>query len=367
VTQENLYQLALSFIPGIGDQSIKVLISYVGSAEKIFKLSSGKLQKIPGVGVSTAASIVHAQEALRKAEQQLILAEKDGAQLLFYTDEAFPFRLREIPDGPVILFAKGNIPFNAPKTIAIVGTRKATEYGKEQTFQLVQALLPWQPLIVSGLAYGIDIFAHTASLQHQLPTLAVMASGLQYIYPPAHAPVVKKMFSNGGIASEYEYGIKPEIGFFPARNRIVAGLSDAVVVIEAAEKGGALITAELANSYHREVFALPGNINQSHSKGCLHLIRDHKAHILTGVSDIVRIMNWDQKVVKKKTFTLPENASDSERQVLKLLQDQGEQGLDDLSWKTNIALNKLASLLLKLEFEGWLKSLPGKRYKVIEK
>jgi DNA processing protein len=363
VLQEKLYQVALGMIPGVGSMYTKTLISHIGSAEKIFSMPKGKLLQIPGVGQVLAQSICNSKESLVKAEKQLERAEKEKARLIFYTDKEYPVRFKEVPDAPVMLYVKGPADLNSKRTVAIVGTRSATEYGKSQTEKLVEELGPWSPLIISGLAYGIDVYAHQACLNKQIPTLGVMASGLDYIYPTVHKNIASRMTEMGGLATEYGYGTMPEVGFFPARNRIVAALSDVVIVIEAAAKGGALITAELANGYHREVFALPGNLTQSHSKGCLNLIRDHKAHILTETMDLVKLMNWDQQTSEKKEEPLPDNLSETEISILRLLQEQGDMALDDLSWKSSISLNKLAGLLLKLEMDGLIKALPGKRFK----
>lgn len=363
--QEKLYQLALGMIPGIGSVYTRALISHFGSAERVFQIPKGKLLQVPGIGRVLAEALSNTREALMKAESQLAKAEKEHVRLLFYTEPEYPARLKEVADAPVLLFVKGNVDMNISRTVAIVGTRSATAYGRDQTDKLVRELLPWSPLIVSGLAYGIDICAHQSALHYGLPTLGVMASGMDYIYPALHKETARKMLQNGGLATEYVFGTMPETPFFPARNRIVAALSDVTVVVEAAERGGALITAELANSYNREIFALPGNVDQSHSKGCLNLIRDHKAHILTDTNDLIKLMSWDQPAKKKAVHIIPEHLSETEKQILNVLHDQGELQIDDLSWKASVPLNRLAGLLLQLEMEGLVKALPGKRFKKI--
>src|SRR5690606_16227964 len=215
---------------------------------------------------------------------------------IFYTDKNYPTRLKQINDAPSLLYVKGNVDFENQKMVAIVGTRKATEYGKRCVEDLVAELVPHRATIVSGLAYGIDIHAHKQAVKNDLPTFGVMGSGMDIIYPSAHKETAKKMFANGGLITEHPFGTKPDAHNFPARNRIVAALSDAVIIVEAAAKGGALITADIANSYNKDVFAMPGNLRQSHSAGCNNLIKSNRAHLLTSVKDLEYIMNWDPAV-----------------------------------------------------------------------
>jgi DNA processing protein len=267
-----------------------------------------------------------------------------------------------------MLYVKGNVNFECEKVVGIVGTRQATAYGRERVEDLVQGLVPHQALIISGLAYGIDIHAHKQALKNNLPTIGVMGSGIDKIYPASHTDTAKKMMEHGGIVTEHRFGTAPDAHNFPARNRIVAGLCDAVVIVEAAEKGGALITAEIANSYNKDVFAYPGNIGQSHSAGCNNLIKSNRAHLLTAVKDLEYIMNWDvnTKPEKKATFSL-ESYDEVEQVVLKTLLENNQQlMIDELSWRTNLPVSQLASILLGLEFKNVVKSLPGKIYKVVK-
>jgi DNA processing protein len=252
VNQNRLSFLALHFIPGVGDHLIKQLISYCGSAEQVFRTPKGRLLKIPGIGQVTAESII-SEKSFRHAEDELRKAEKEETEILFFTDKNYPQRLKGIVDAPSILYHKGNASLNHPKTVAIVGTRQATEYGKQIASRIVESLKPHDPLIVSGLAYGIDIQAHKQALKVGLPTLAVMGSGIDIIYPSAHSDTAKRIATQGGLLSENKFGTKPDAHNFPARNRIIAGLCDALIVVEAADKGGALITAEIANSYNKDV------------------------------------------------------------------------------------------------------------------
>lgn len=362
--QNRLALLALHFIPGIGDYLVRQVVSYCGSAEKVFKTPKGKLLKIPGVGAVTAEAILNGKP-FQQAEKELVKAEKEKVELLFFTDKKYPSRLKNIPDAPSVLYVKGNIEFENPKAIAIVGTRQATSYGKEQVDQLVKDLIPHGALIISGLAYGIDIHAHKQALKHGLPTVGVMGSGMDIIYPSSHKDTAIKMLDHGGLVTENPFGTKPDAHNFPQRNRIIAGLCDALVVVEAAIKGGALITAEIANSYNKDVFAFPGNIGETYSDGCNNLIKTNKAHLLTSVKDLEYIMNWEASTTPKKVKpSLSLNEFDeSEQVVLKILIEKKAPVLiDEVSWKSNLPVSQLASVLLGLEFKGVVKSLPGKQY-----
>lgn len=239
-----LYELALTLIPGIGPQLTRQLMSYGSSARNVLHLPPGKLRRVPGVGEATVRVLTgpEREAALKKAEASLRKAEQEQVQILFYTSKKYPSRLKQLPDAPVLLYYQGPADLNAPKSVAIVGTRQATDYGREQTEALVRGLAPHQPLVISGLAYGIDILAHRAALQEGLPTVGVMATGLDVIYPAAHRKTADKMRETGGLLTEFPFGTGPDRYNFPARNRIIAGLADGTVVVEAAEKGGALIT-----------------------------------------------------------------------------------------------------------------------------
>jgi DNA processing protein len=365
--QNRLAFLALHFIPGIGDYLIRQLVSYCGSAEKVFKTPKGKLLKVPGIGEITAESIRQGKP-FAEAEKEMRKAEKENVQLVFFTDKNYPSRLRQVNDAPSMLYVKGNINFENPKTIGIVGTRQATPYGRERVEELIKSLVAHQALVVSGLAYGIDIHAHKHALKNDLPTVGVMGSGMDVIYPASHAEIAKKMMDNGGLVTEHRFGTQPDAHNFPARNRIVAALCDAVIIVEAAEKGGALITADIANSYNKDVFAYPGNVGQSHSAGCNNLIKSNKAHLIVSIKDLEYIMNWTVDTVppKKENFTL-EGFEPNERIVLNALIENNKQlMIDELSWRTNIPMSQLAGLLLGLEFKGVISTLPGKVYKLIK-
>lgn len=362
--EQKVYQVALSLIPGVGNFLTKNLISYCGSAKAVFNYPRHKLHKIPGIGAKTADSIINSQ-LLKEAEEELRKAEKHGAELFAYTDKAYPNRLKQISDAPNILYYKGSVPLEATKTVAIVGTRQATSYGRQITEQLITELAPYKPLIISGLAYGIDITAHRAALKLGLPTIGVMASGLDIIYPSAHKNTAHEMLSQGGLVSENSFGTQPEAYKFPARNRIIAGMADVVIVIEAAIKGGALITAEIAHSYDREVFAVPGYLTSSQSAGCNQLIKATKAHLLTSAKDVAFIMDWTlgKEPSKQQSLLFDTPLNEEETKVVALLRENSA-GLhiDELSWRSQIPLSALASTLLTLEFQNLIRSLPGKKF-----
>lgn len=365
--QNRLALLALHFIPGLGDYSIRQLVSYCGSAEKVFQTPKGKLLKIPGIGTVTAEAITKGKP-FHEAEKEFKKAEQEEATLVFYTDSYYPSRLKSLSDAPTLLYTKGNFDFENPKTIGIVGTRKATDYGRVCIEELMEGLLPHHPLIVSGLAYGIDILAHRLALKNNLPTLGVLGSGIDVMYPATHKDTAKKMLADGGLVTENPMGTKPDAHNFPARNRIIAGLCDALIVVEAAEKGGALITAEIANSYNKDVFAFPGNIGQSYSTGCNNLIKSNKAYLITGTKDLEYLMNWDinTKPQPKKSALVIDQYEPSEQVVLKeLISNNNQLMIDEISWRTNLSVGQLASVLLGLEFKGVVASLPGKIYKIV--
>lgn len=363
--QDRLAQLALNFIPGVGHMLVKQLVSYCGSAEAVFKTPKSKLLKIPGIGTLTADSISK-DVPIQKAEVELTKCEKEGVQILLHTDKSFPKRLNHISDAPSLLYVKGSADLNASKIVSIVGTRKATSYGKEITDNIIEYLAPHNPIIVSGLAYGIDIQAHKSALKYELPTIGILASGVNVIYPAIHRETANKMIEHGALISENPLDAKPDAPKFPARNRIIAGMADAIVVIEAAAKGGALITAEIANSYNKDVFAVPGNVNSEFSVGCNNLIRSNKAHLINSGRDIEYIMNWD---VEDKTSgnKLPDlsELDENELNIVNALAEHKEgMMIDNLSWKTSFSVSQLASILLNLEFKGLVISLPGKRFKL---
>jgi DNA processing protein len=348
------------------------LMSYGGSAKNVLHLPPGKLRKVPGVGPATVAILTGADRtaALNQAESIVRKAEKDGVQLLFYTSKQFPTRLKQIADAPALLYYQGTADLNQPKTLAIVGTRKATDYGRERTERLVQGLVQHRPLIVSGLAYGIDIAAHRAALQEGLETVGVMATGLDVIYPSVHRKTAEKMLTQGGLLTEFPFGTQPDKYNFPSRNRVIAGLSDGTVVVEAARKGGALITADLALGYDRDVLAVPGPLGSPVSEGCHELIKANRAALYSEPQDLEQLLNWDAALhlngkFKGPTAYNPTDFTPAEFSIIEVLQATKDEHIDNLAWKTQVPMHQMASLLLGLEFRNVVKALPGKRFSLV--
>ncbi len=361
--QEKLYQVALTQVAGIGPLLAKNLISYCGSAESVFSVNRSKLGRVPGIGDKTIHNLTSSLP-LKEAETILTKAEKEGVAVLTYSETAYPSRLKQIADAPIVLYHRGAASLNHPRIIAIVGTRRATAYGKAVTELLIEGLAPYNPLVVSGLAYGIDIITHRACLKTGLPTLGVMATGPDKIYPPAHRTTAAEMIVAGGLLTEYPFGTEPDAYNFPARNRIIAGLADAVVVVEAAVKGGALITAQLALDYNREVFAVPGSVFSEYSAGCHALISKQESHMFSTTAALVEELRWNsaEEPVKKNPL-LAEDLSPGEQAVVSLLDSQ-PQGyhIDELSWRSQVPLSQLAGVLLELELRGLVRALPGKKF-----
>ncbi len=362
MNQERLSFLSLHFTPGIGDFLVKQLVSYCGSAEQVFKTPKGKLLKIPGVG-EVSATAIKTGNSFHEAEREFKKAEKEETEILFFTDKKYPQRLKLIEDAPSLLYYKGNESLNPIKSVGIVGTRQATEYGKELVDKICRDLAPHQPLIVSGLAYGIDIQAHKHALHYGLSTIGVMGSGMDVIYPAAHKDTARKMISQGGLLTENHFGTKPDAHNFPARNRIIAGLCDALIVVEAAEKGGALITADIANSYNKDVFAIPGNIGSQYSEGCNKLIKTNRANLFNSVKDLEYIMNWSSDAPTLSPALDLSSFEPDEQAVIQILKTKNTPMMvDELSIRSTLNPSKLASILLTLEFKNIVKSLPGKLF-----
>lgn len=361
--EEKLFQLALTLVPGLGDILVKTLISYVGNAKQVFSTPQSKLTKVPGIGPATAKAIKKFN--LKEAENQLNKLLQKNIQLFFYTDKSYPIRLKNIFDAPAMIFLSGQIDLNHPRMLAIVGTRNASDHGKAFVRQFVHDLAGHQLIIVSGLAYGIDIEAHKAALKYQIPTIGVIASGLDTIYPQVHTKYANKMIEHGGIITEYPLNTTLDPARFPARNRIIAGLADATVVVEAALKGGALITADLASGYDREVFSVPGRWDDPYSAGCNQLIKNNIAQSIVSASDLEFYMQWpsDEVPVSVTPALAQEEFNELEWAVINTIKSSGkEMQIDELSWKSQIQISQLATILLNLEFRGVVNSLPGKKY-----
>ncbi len=360
-----LHQIALTFTKNIGDHLAKVLVSYCGNAEEVFKASPKKLLQIPGIGPKVIEQL-NFTEALELAKKELDFIERNNIKVLFYSDAAYPKRLKNCADAPALLYYNGNANLNQTRIVSIVGTRNATDYGKQLCRELIEELKAYDVIVVSGLAYGIDIAAHKESVRMDIPTVGVLAHGLDRIYPAQHKSVSDKMINSGGLITEFPSGTIPDRENFPKRNRIIAGLADATIVVEASIKGGALITAEIANSYNRDVFAFPGRVNDELSEGCNFLIRNNKAALLMSGADVAYILGWEKTngdVAKKAQLMLPIDLSAPERLIFETIQQNaGQLGIDDLAHKTNLPLSQLAMNLLNLEMQGFVHSLPGKTY-----
>ena len=358
-----LYEVALTLVSGIGDVNGKKLVAYCGGAEAVFCEKKKALSKIPGIGEKTVESIM-SQDVLLRAERELDFADKYGIRILYYLNSDYPKRLQHCYDSPMILYSKGYTDLNVDKIIGVVGTRNVTDYGKLMTDKIISVLVDDDVLVVSGLAYGVDTCAHVASVKNGLKTAAVLAHGLHTIYPPANKNLAKKMLECGGcLLTEQISGAEPDRENFPKRNRIVAGMVDCLIVVESASKGGALITAEIANTYDREVFAVPGRIGDAYSAGCNKIIKDNKANILLDTNDLRSIMRWDEsKKVVAKQMRLFREFSDEEKMVMSLFEESDVVYLDRIITETMLSPTKIASILLSLEFDGVLTALPGKRY-----
>lgn len=360
-----LHKIALTFIKSIGPVTAKNLLAYCGSAENIFSANKKQLLQIPGVGEKTIEAI-RGTDALARARQELDFIEKHGIEVLFFSDEKYPKRLKNCIDSPILLYAKGTVDFNQQRIISIVGTRNATSYGKNLCKELCEVLAPYNVLIVSGLAYGIDVTTHKECLANQIPTVGVLGHGLDRMYPKIHKTVAQKMVLNGGLLTEFPILTNPDRPNFPQRNRIIAGIADATVVVEASIKGGALITAEIANSYNKDVYAFPGRTNDVFSEGCNFLIKTNRAGLINNANDLIYYLGWDAEIKVKQNMpqtTLQLNLTPNEQRVIDALKN-GQLSIDELSLQLNIQQSKLAIVILTLEMQGIIVSLPGKIYKL---
>lgn len=360
------FKLALSMIPGVGGVLARNLVAYVGSVEGIFNEPVAKLVKIPGIGEVNARRI-REKEVLLRAEKELQFIEKHQVTVYFYLDENYPRRLRSCPDAPVLFFSSGNVRLDAEKVISVVGTRNATEYGRQLCDELIRDLSGrgHDLLVISGLAYGIDIQAHKSALKYQVPTAAVLGHGLDRLYPAAHAKVAQNMLGTGGLVTDFPSQTKIDPSNFLRRNRIIAGLADAVVVAESGEKGGALVTADIAASYDRDVFVFPGRVGDLYSKGCNRLIKNNLAALIESAADLEYFMRWEMTTpgqpVQQQLFV---ELSAEEQQIGKVLRDNGKMFIDLICQETGLPMGKVSALLLELEFRGVVDALPGKMYRL---
>jgi DNA processing protein len=360
-----LYQIALTFVPGIGDIVGKKLVNCCGSAEAVFREKKSLLTKIPRVGEKVLEALSD-KSILIRAEKELAFIEKFRIQPLFFQDKDYPFRLKNCIDSPVMLYYKGISNLNSTHVIGVVGTRNATTYGKSACLRLITDLAQDRVMVVSGLAHGIDSCAHRAAIENNLETIGVLGHGLDRIYPFQNRILAEKMIRRGGLLTDFPSETKPDRENFPKRNRIIAGISDAIVVVEAADRGGALITAVIMNSYNRDVFAVPGRINDTYSEGTNRLIRKNMASLVQTAGDIRYMMGWEEQKTKldgyqKKIFL---EMTVDERILVDYLNDKGASGIDDISIQCHLSMSTASAALLNLEFEGIVKSFPGKIYEL---
>jgi DNA processing protein len=366
----DLLKIAIKLIPSVGDIVAKKLIAYCGSLEAVFSEKEKALAKIPGIGTLIASSIsksLKSKDIFGIAEKEVEFNTKFGVRTIFFLDQDYPKRLIHCEDSPVTIFTLGNCNYNSTKIISIVGTRKATNYGKDFCKQLITDFKNSgiEILVVSGLAYGIDIAAHKAAIDENIPTTGVLAHGLDKIYPAAHRKYAKQMILNGGLITEFLTNTNPDKPNFVKRNRIIAGLADATIVVESDRKGGALITADIANSYNRDVFAIPGRINDKYSSGTNQLIKTNRAILAESATDIATFLGWESTFEKEATqsafFT---DFEPDELSLALLLEKEGNLPIDMLALLGKMPVSKVSATLLNMEFKSIVKCLPGKVFKL---
>lgn len=361
------HKIALGLIPRIGDINARKLVSHFGNVEAIFHEPYRNLLRIPGIG-SEIAKYISDRSYLDTAEKEAEYVTKNNIRTYFYLDSDYPFRLRQCDDSPVVFFFKGNCNLDTSKILSIVGTRNATQRGRELCEKIIGGLASGHPdlVIASGLAYGIDITSHKAALANNLQTIGVLAHGFKTIYPAIHASTAKSMIAKGGLVTDFLSDALPERNNFLKRNRIIAGLSDATLVVESGIKGGALVTADIANSYNRDVLAVPGRPDDQWSAGCNSLIRSNKAFLAESSDDIEYFLNWKPEKSKPAIQrTLFSDLDDTEKTIFELLSKQGELTIDTICRSLDIPVYKLSSLLLQMEFKGLLKCSPGNLYRTV--
>ncbi len=353
-------------LPNIGGILARNLVAYIGSAEGVFSQSAKALTKVPGIGELYARQIKKSN-VLPKAEKELEYIDKNEIDIHFYTDKTYPRRLKSCVDAPLIIYTKGKMNLDTERIISIVGTRNATEYGKSIVNDLCRkfAERKYNILVVSGLAYGIDIQAHRSALKYDLPTVGVIAHGLDMLYPAIHKQTALKMQENGGIITDFPSNSKIDPANFIKRNRIIAGLADATIVVESAKKGGSLITADIASSYNRDVYAFPGRSGDTYSKGCNQLIRNYGATLIEGIEDLEYFMGWEKmEKVEAVQSSLFIDLNPEEERVVDLLKEKGELFIDQISAEIKLPVSRVSAMLLNLEFKNLLIALPGKIYKL---
>ncbi|MCB9255811.1 MAG: DNA-protecting protein DprA [Chitinophagales bacterium] len=365
MTKNDFYYLALAFLPGVGSTISDNLISYCGGIDKVFSASKSKLLKVPGVGTKIAEQL-QSGEALKKAEKELRFLEKYQINLVNKSNPNYPKLLHNCPDSPPLLFIKGNIELNHPRSIAIVGTRKATKYGRDFIEGLLEQLEKLDVQVVSGLALGIDAQAHKSAISHKQNTIAVLANSLNTVYPKVHSKLAQDIVDHGGsLISELACQNDLHPAHFPMRNRLIAGLAYATIVVESALTGGAMITAHIANSYNRDVFALPGSYKEKYSLGCNHLIKKYKAQIIENADDLIEQMSWNTEKVKNHNIQaqLAVDLNEIETRIMNLLKQKGEMEFDQVLFEMGLSNGIISTQLLQLELKGLIYYLPGNRIK----
>lgn len=367
ITNDLLYQLSLCEVPNIGPVHAKILCEKFGSAIDVFKASLSVLERIDGIGEIRARSIKRFKD-FYKSEKEIVFIEKYGIAPLFISDDTYPKRLLNCYDPPVLLFFKGNANINAQRIVSVVGTRSNSEYGKIATEKLIKELSAYDVLVVSGLAFGIDSVAHKSALKNGAPTIGVLGHGLDIIYPSENTSLAKEMLKNGGLLTEFKSNTRPDKHNFPSRNRIVAGMSDATIIIESGAKGGSMITADIAHGYNRDVFAMPGRSIDSRSSGCNHLIRNNKAVLLSEPSQFIESMGWEEvnSICHKKQPEIFTDLNENEKKIVLLLRNRDPMALGELHLNMGISGTTLAAALLNLEMQNVARSLPGKRYMLVD-
>jgi len=363
---ELMYKIALTKVPNIGNVHAKSLMQFFKEPAQIFKASKSHLEKLEGIG-SIRANSIKAFKDFDVCIKEIDFIQKHGIESLFFTDEKYPKRLTNCYDSPVMLYYKGSSNLNASKIISIVGTRNNSEYGKQICEKFISDLKLKDVLIVSGLAYGIDTIAHRTALNNNIETIGVLAHGLDRIYPSANKQLAKEMIFRGGLITEFISGTNPDKQNFPNRNRITAGICDALIVIETSKKGGSLITAEIANDYNKDVFAFPGKATDIKSEGCNKLIQLNKAHLITHANDLLEMMQWNEikSNVKKITPQLFYHLNEEELEILEFFKQKIDWQIDELCMLSKMNNSKIAVVLLSLEMNGIILSLPGKIYRYL--
>lgn len=364
---ELFYQLSLTLVPNIGPVQAKILLQHY-DVQDIFKAKKNQLEKLEGIGSVRAESIKSFAD-FSKAEEEIAFIEKYKIKTLFIADKDYPERLLNCYDSPTLLFYKGEADLNHKKIISVIGTRNHTDYGKQITETLIEELAEQDVMIISGLAYGIDAIAHKAALKNNLRTIGVLAHGLDQVYPSQHTGLAKDMFkTGGGLLTEFRSKTKPDKHNFPTRNRIVAGLSDATIVVETGAKGGSMITAELANNYNKDVFAFPGKVTDTKSAGCNYLIKNNKAVLLTDAQELLELMGWDEATSRlpkpKKQKELFIELNDDEKVIIGILQEKEQVHIDEINLKSGLSSSSVAAAILNLELQNVVLSLPGKVYQI---